>query len=64
MLQGSCTSPLSSVLSEEPSKHTRGCKCKSNWNLSSLATAVGLFRNTTAKKLLLRKDREIVYYTL
>lgn len=37
---------------------------KSTWNLSSWATADGLLTNTTAKKLLLRKDRKIVCYTL
>lgn len=37
---------------------------KSTCSHSSLATAVGLLTNTTAKKLLLRKDRKIVCYTL
>lgn len=64
MLQWIYISPLNSAFCEEPSKDVRRGKCKSTWNLSLLAPAVGLLRNITAKKLLLRKDREIVSYTL
>jgi len=40
----------------------RGCGCRRGGRLSSLATAVGMWRATTGKKVLFTRGRKIVVY--